>query len=278
MYVFEFLDKDIIPVILLIIFSIISIKGLIQKKLLSHIGIKISWKDSILLYYSGLSMLLTPGGSGLIIKSYFLKRMKNTEIKKSVPFVVAERFYDLLADLIIISVTLIFFQTIEAFITLILFIPIISIFLYTIKKGFLTSTLENFLKKIPIIKNRIKIEPEFVNNLSVFFSKKIFILMTPVILTITFYESIMFYLSFNAFNIELHFFQIIQIFYSSLLLGIISFIPAGTGPFEVIFANMVHREGVDLSILASLIIFIRLMTTWIPSGVGFIIAYIKFLK
>ena len=109
---FEFLDKDIIPVILLIIFSIISIKGLIQKKLLSHIGINISWKDSILLYYSGLSMLLTPGGSGLIIKSYFLKKMKKTEITKSVPFVMAERFYDLLADLIIISVTLIFFQTI----------------------------------------------------------------------------------------------------------------------------------------------------------------------
>lgn len=275
---FQFFDKTTIPLILAISFSVITLKGIIQKKLLSHIGIQLSWKTSILLYYSGLSMIITPGGAGLLIKSYFLKHLKNVQVSKTIPLVIAERFYDLLADVILILFTLLFFQSVESIITAIIYLPIISIFLFTVKKESFFSNLQIFIKRIPIIKKRFNIEPELVKSLSIFFSFKIFIFMTSIILLITIYESIIFYLSFYAFDVQISFFKIIQIFYSSLLLGTISFIPAATGPLETIFANMLHNEEIDLAKSASLIIFIRLMTLWIPSGVGFFIAYLKFIR
>jgi len=275
---YENVDWYFILVILGISLSVISIKGLIQKKLLSDLGVKISWKESIMLYYAGLSMVLTPGGAGLLIKSYFLKKLNNTQTSKTVPLVIAERFYDLLADLILVSISLLFFLSLEASITIVLYIIIITVFLLVIKKSLFFFKLQNILKKIPIINRIIVLDSELLKNLPILFSWKIFSFMVITISCITFYESIIFFFSFQAFNVNLDFFQVIQIFYSSLLLGAISFIPGGIGPMEAIFANMLYGEGIVFSTSASIIIFIRLLTLWVPSGIGALVAYFKFIR
>ena len=51
-------------------------------------------------------MIVTPGGSGQIIKSHFLKEKFNEPIQKSLPLVFVERFLDLITISIIIFITL----------------------------------------------------------------------------------------------------------------------------------------------------------------------------
>jgi len=42
--------------------------------MLSELDIKLKFKESFFIYHAGLAMLITPGGSGELIKSYILKK------------------------------------------------------------------------------------------------------------------------------------------------------------------------------------------------------------
>jgi len=92
------------------IFSILSItiflRSLLQKFLLDKIGIKRSVKENFFIYLAGLSMIITPGGTGVIIKSYFLKNKFNHEISQTLPITFIERFFDLVAIIILLLFTL----------------------------------------------------------------------------------------------------------------------------------------------------------------------------
>jgi len=71
--VFYFLP--ILPILFLSMFF----RSLIQKYLLKKLGIDISTKSSFMIFLAGYSMIMTPGGIGLIIKSYLME--KNMDIK-----------------------------------------------------------------------------------------------------------------------------------------------------------------------------------------------------
>ena len=65
---------EFIPLILVLSFAAMMVKGVRQYLMLQEINVPISIKNSILLYLLGSSMTVTPGGIGSIIKSHFLKK------------------------------------------------------------------------------------------------------------------------------------------------------------------------------------------------------------
>ena len=71
---FEFL-----PAILSLSFASYFMMGIRQKILLKKLGIEIEFKNNLLLYFSGLSMSVTPGGVGEAIKSLYLKNLNTTK-------------------------------------------------------------------------------------------------------------------------------------------------------------------------------------------------------
>ena len=94
----ENLSKFKIEFLVLVIFLnslVLLIKGHRQQILLESLGINIPRKINHLLYLAGLSMLITPGGTGQVIKSYFLKNKFGINISKSIPLVFIERLNDL---------------------------------------------------------------------------------------------------------------------------------------------------------------------------------------
>ena len=85
----HFLNIDlsyIFPIFSILLFSQF-IRSLSQMFILKKLGITINVKDSFTLFLTGLSMIVTPGGSGQIIKSHFLKEKFNEPIQKSLPLV-----------------------------------------------------------------------------------------------------------------------------------------------------------------------------------------------
>ena len=66
--------------------------------------------DSFLMFFSGLSMVMTPGKVGEWLKSYLLREIGGTPISRSAPIVVAERLTDGVAMLILASGGLVIFK------------------------------------------------------------------------------------------------------------------------------------------------------------------------
>jgi uncharacterized protein (TIRG00374 family) len=68
------------------------------------IGVRgLATRDSFLIFFSGLGMVITPGKVGEWLKSYFLREMHGTPIARSAPILIAERLTDSIALLIIAS-------------------------------------------------------------------------------------------------------------------------------------------------------------------------------
>src|SRR5258708_12297099 len=59
-----------------------------------RLEIKIHWFRSLLIFISGLSMAITPGKVGELLKSYLLKRSTGAPVSRTSPIIVAERLTD----------------------------------------------------------------------------------------------------------------------------------------------------------------------------------------
>ncbi len=63
--------------------------------------IKISIRESFIIFMSSLIMLATPGALGELFKSYLLKQIKGEQISKTAPIVFSERITDLISVIMI---------------------------------------------------------------------------------------------------------------------------------------------------------------------------------
>jgi glycosyltransferase 2 family protein len=61
---------------------------------LKRLTISINWRNSLLIFISGLSMAITPGKVGELLKSYLLKRSTGEPVSRTSPIIVAERLTD----------------------------------------------------------------------------------------------------------------------------------------------------------------------------------------
>ena len=68
----------------------------------------------------------------------------------------------------------------------------------------------------------------------------------------------------------LDYLKVLSIYATSILLGVISFIPAGIGITEGSIAGLFTLNGVDISTALILGVMIRALTLWYSVGVGFI--------
>lgn len=73
------------------------------QRYLELLSIRVDRRASWLIYLSGFALSVTPGKLGEVFKSWLLKSLTGVSISTSAPIVVAERFTDLLAYLILIA-------------------------------------------------------------------------------------------------------------------------------------------------------------------------------
>ena len=264
---FEF---TLLPIIFLFLLTGFGIQSLRQQILLKKIGVRIPLKENYLLYLAGLSMIITPGGLGETIKSYYLKKRFGYSISKTFPLVFVERFQDMITLVIVLSFLLIFIQIHEVMVLdiIVVCVIIISYIIFRTKKLFIK--IINFLQKI----SRLR---KFGDNMSEsyegFYSMtegKTMIKCAAVGIVSWTLEAIAIYLVFLAFNIDLGFILTTIIAYAAILFGGVSLLPGGVGLTEISATTLLTKEGVELSLATSIIIMMRIATIWLSTATGFI--------
>ncbi len=79
---------------------------------LSLVGVRnMRWVESLLIYFSGFSMTLTPAKSGEWLKSFLVRQRVGTPVATTAPIVLAERMTDGLAMLLLASTGLFLFDS-----------------------------------------------------------------------------------------------------------------------------------------------------------------------
>ena len=77
---------------------------------LHRLQIRLGVGSSLLIFLSGLSMAITPGKAGELLKSYLLKREVGTPVSRTAPIIVAERLTDGIAMLVLAAAGLVLYR------------------------------------------------------------------------------------------------------------------------------------------------------------------------
>ena len=267
----HFINIKIELILLMFFFGISShiIKSFHQKEFLQMLDEKISFKQNLIIYLAGLSLIATPGGIGIFIKAKFLKRKFGIPNNKSVTVIFLERYHDILAgtSIILISFSL-SFSLIS--VTLIIISSFLLIVLYLLMCNMKTfSFIQSKLLKIKFIAKRL---PEVGPDESFFILTRATPMTKGWLISIAAWslDSLAVYVGFLSFNVDLGYLLTSQIYLTSLGYGILSLLPGGIGVTEGVGNYLLIKQGLDLSIASSLVIFTRLITLWGATIIGMI--------
>ena len=214
-------------------------------------------------------MIVTPGGSGELIKSYYLKKNFGYPLAKTFPTVIVERLQDLTGITGILLIVGVLLENYNVILLMLLLLFTVSLIFASGKKKKLFNFLLSILEKIPILKKQA---PSFSESYQVFGELTSSKIMTKT-LSLSFFvwmtDAIMIYLIFMGFNLNFDIIFSTFSMYGSLLLGVLTMVPAGVGVTEVSFVEILRSEGVDIGISTSLVILFRLVTIWFLTVLGF---------
>ena len=263
---FEF---SYLPIILAFVLLGIIIRGTRQQLLYKQIEVFISFKTGILLYISGLSMIVTPGGSGELIKSYYLKKNFGYPLAKTFPVVIMERLLDLAGISGVLLIVGLLLDNYNIILSMLILLSIVSLIFVSGKKEKLFNFLLSILEKIPILKKQATSFSESYQVFGELTSSKIMTKTLGLSFFVWMTDAIMIYFIFIGFNLNFDIIFSTFSMYGSLLLGVLTMVPAGVGVTEVSFVEILKGEGVDTAVSTSLVILFRLVTIWFLTALGF---------
>ena len=263
---FEF---SYLPIILALVFLGILIRGTRQQLLYKQIEVTISFKTGILLYISGLSMNVTPGGAGELIKSYYLKKNFGYPLAKTFPVVIMERLLDLAGISGVLLIVGLLLDNYNIILLMLLLLFTVSLIFVSCKKEKLFNFLLSILEKIPILKKQSASFSESYQVFGELTSAKIMTKTLGLSFFVWITDAIMIYFIFIGFNLNFDIIFSTFSMYGSLWLGVLTMAPAGIGVTEVIFVEILRGEGIDIATSTSLVILFRLVTIWFLTVLGF---------
>ena len=237
--------------------------------LLKNSAIDIPLKDNFMIFISGFALGVTPGKVGELIKAQLLKNKFNIPRSKTAPLVIVERFYDFFAIAIISLFGILVFEYSIYIFTILAIGIIIFLTITSSEKLFL-----KFLQKIEKIKFLRNFSSELPKSFTIIQKStrgKIFPL--SIILSVIFWilDSIIAYLTLLAFGIDIiDYFVLMSIYTSSIILGVISFLPLGIGVVEGSLVGFLSLNGIEFPLATAIVVFIRFFTRWIGVMAGFL--------
>lgn len=237
------------------------------------IGVRgLSKRDSFLVFFSGLGMVITPGKVGEWLKSYLLREVHGTPVARSAPILIAERFTDSIALLIIAAAGIFVFGDLWQ-IFIIVAVGLVAI-MFIARHRPTARALLAFGHRVPVLKRFVPQFEEFYESSYVLLSPRATFEMGLLSTASWFFEVLGFYFTLAGLGVDqggdllLHAAFILPI---ATLASAVLFTPGGLGVAEgsiqALCQTLLHMSKSSAAV-ATLII--RIGTLWFGVIVGLI--------
>ena len=266
----EFASIDIfyIPLILGFHFLAMGIRSIRQKVFFDSLNIKLSTKQNIKLYFAGMSLMVTPGGSGELIKNRILKEKFGHSYTKTIPVLLAEKYHNMLSVIPILFFFLLFKESYEILtITSIIAVILFCIFLIVKNQKLCLNTMSKIPRKW-ILKEIPDNTSSFYDSLLILFKGKTVFSGLSIGIIAWLADAVAIYFCFLAFDLNFDFIYTTLTNFAPMIVGTILFIPGGLGVTELGMTGLLLQSGVVISTASALVLFIRFMITWSSVIVG----------
>jgi len=266
----EFASIDIfyIPLILGFHFLAMGIRSIRQKVFFDSLNIKLSTKQNIKLYFAGMSLMVTPGGSGELIKNRILKEKFGHSYTKTIPVLLAEKYHNMLSVIPILFFFLLFKESYEILtITSIIAVILFCIFLIVKNQKLCLNTMSKIPRKW-ILKEIPDNTSSFYDSLLILFKGKTVFSGLSIGIIAWLADAVAVYFCFLAFDLNFDFIYTTLTNFAPMIVGTILFIPGGLGVLELGMTGLLLQSGIMISTASALVLFIRFMITWSSVIVG----------
>ena len=266
----EFASIDIfyIPLILGFHFLAMGIRSIRQKVFFDSLNIKLSTKQNIKLYFAGMSLMVTPGGSGELIKNRILKEKFGHSYTKTIPVLLAEKYHNMLSVIPILFFFLLFKESYEILIiTSIIAVILFCIFLIVKNQKLCLNTMSKIPRKW-ILKEIPDNTSSFYDSLLILFKGKTVFSGLSIGIIAWLADAVAIYFCFLAFDLNFDFIYTTLTNFAPMIVGTILFIPGGLGVLELGMTGLLLQSGIMISTASALVLFIRFMITWSSVIVG----------
>ena len=167
--------------------------------------------------------------------------------------------------------------SIESFLLSIIALVVIFVIGVAFRKESLFRKLLSLQKKIVFLKKLEINEKEFYSSTKSLSQTSLVWKITIMTILVTFWDGIAIYMGFLTFGVNIGYFEATQSYYTSIMVGVMSFIPGGMGIVEGGFTVLSSRY-LEVTAGVSIIIFIRLTTIWFTTFLGISTSFRKLFK
>ncbi|HEY3525463.1 MAG TPA: lysylphosphatidylglycerol synthase transmembrane domain-containing protein [Nitrososphaeraceae archaeon] len=249
-------------------------------RLLRVLDLNIPMRRSFLIYFIGLSFAITPISAGQILRSQIIKKEFDYAFSKTSPILFFEKWSELAAVLVILVALAIVNLMLESIFIIIVGTALVLVFFGIMRNRGL---LFLFFKKTTTRFRRLrKFEASIENSqesLKKLASRRV-VLLDGFIITIPaqMLQAIAVFLVFQMIGVKIDFVASTQVYFTSIVAGILSFIPGGLvvaeGGMLALLAKYYYNY--ELALLVSAVIFVRLFTFWYATLFGVITGLITY--
>lgn len=272
---FYLIKPEYIPLIILSQLSVLALRAMRNRFLLGSIGITITFWRHVLIYLSALAVIvITPGGSGELVRTQFIKRESGAPIPTTAPLYFVERFLDIITVLAVMLVALAFFPLWEGFVVAGIILPIAILFYVLARNKSVFDAFERFFGRFKLVRGYAAGFGEMHHSFSKFLNLEVAGTAWLMSLPVWFMEAVTVYLVFVALGVDFEFMHSTAVYLTSLGAGVLSIIPGGLVVTEGSMIGILRAEGIALSTAAAIALLARMSTLWLTTVVGIISARI----
>lgn len=227
-------------------------------------GLHLGYKENLFVFFSGLSMIVTPGKLGEVWKSWLIKDISGEELSKTLPVVIMDRVTD------VVSLVLLSFMGIFYYRKGISFLIILSIccigFYIAMRSQSISSKMKTvFEEKFCKYTTDMQLMHETMNKIT---EPKIFVSLSLLNVLAWFFECMGLYYIVIGFG---HYIKIplsTFIFSFSSLAGGMSMVPGGIGVAEAGISGLLILNGISPALSIGIALILRLGSFWYGALLG----------
>ncbi len=221
------------------------------------------------IFAAGLSMTISPGKLGEVLKSVFVRQASGAPVARTAPAVVAERATD--------GTGMVAWGFLGAFAlglgpgTMILFLVIAALGIAVLRSKRLSLLAERVLIKLPLVNRFAPHLHDFHASSNELLAPRPLVVGTLISFLSWGLECLGVYLCAVGLDADRPFLLVVFVFAVSSLVGVLSMLPGGIGAVEAGLAGQfVALAGLSAGLAVALTLLIRLATLWFATLVGIV--------
>jgi uncharacterized membrane protein YbhN (UPF0104 family) len=233
---------------------------------------------SLEIYLAGLSMSVTPGKVGEVLRSVLLRASNGVPFTRTAPIVVADRLSDLIALVVLALIGIADFAEYLPYVLGALAFVAAGVFVLGSPKLF--GGILSACERLPLVGGLAKSAHGLVDSSAVLLELRYIAVLSAISVVGWGLECVGYWLILNAFpGVEASLLLCVFLWSATTLVGALSFLPGGLGATEGSLGVLVARFaiGVSPSIAVASTLLIRLCTLWYGELVG-ALAVVSFMR